>query len=139
MLIVQLLAGLLECLQLLLQQLLGLRDHFGSCAQLVQAALVSSGNFLNNAQPVQQIGKTARLEQHVPIGKGPILLHSADAVLVFFVQLVKQCLRLIQLCLLIGDQDSIGRDLLVDQVDLRIQQGLLLLQRAFLIHKRLNL
>ena len=101
---------------------LGFLHLVGSVAQLLQTALVRGRDLLHHVQPVQKVGEAVGLEENFPVGNLPLLLHGADALLVFLIQGFQTILRRVQLVLLVGNEQIVGGDLFVDIDDLGIQK-----------------
>ena len=115
----------------LLGQSLGSLCHFpGSGFQGIQAGLVSLVNLGNHPHLVQKLRKGAGVEQDGPVGKAVVLFHGADPVPVLLLQFGELCLGGVQLLLLVGNQQIVGGNLLVDGILFLTQQENLLLQHA---------
>ena len=105
--------------------------HFPGCGfQGIQAGLVSLVNLGNHPHLVQKLRKGAGVEQDGPVGKAVVLFHGADPVPVLLLQFGELCLGGVQLLLLVGNQQVIGGNLLVDGILFLPQQENLLLQHA---------
>ena len=111
---IQLVFCVLKFCLLPFQLLPGNLNILGSLPQLLQAALVGGCNLLHHVHPIQQIGEAVGTEQNLPVGHGAVLLHGADTILVQIVQVFIPLLCMIQLILLVGNEDIVGRNLLVD-------------------------
>ena len=111
--------------------LLGSFNPLGGITQLLQAARVGGGNLLYHVQSVKKVRKVFCLEKNLPIADGSFLLHGLNAGLAVGVQLIVAILCLIQFLLLVGNQDAVGADLLVDIDDFGVQQANLLVDHIF--------
>ena len=105
---VQFLFGGLQIRLFRFQFRLGLGHGLGGFIQLLQAAVIGSGDLLDHAHTVQKIREAVGLKQDLPIAKSPFFLHGADTDPVFLVQLIVMCLGIVQFILLICDQHAEG-------------------------------
>ena len=120
--VVQVLLGGFQLALFRFQLGLGFLHLVGGVAQLLQTALVGGRDLLHHVQPVQKVGEAVGLEENFPVGNFPLLLHGADALLVFLIQGFQTILRRVQLVLLVGNEQIVGGDLFVDIDDLGVQK-----------------
>ena len=111
----------------------------GGIAELLQPAGVGGGDFLHHVQPVQQVRKVVGLEENLPIADGSLFLHGLNPGLAVGVELVEPGLGGIQLLLLVGNQHTVGGNLLIDIDNLRMEQTNLLVNYVLPGHNAGNL
>ena len=125
--------------QLLLHLISCYGNLLGNLLNFVDPLLIRSRNLIDHFQPVQKIRKAVCLKQDLPIGNGSGFFHGADALFVFFVQVIQPELGIVQIILTVGNQLSVSSDLLVDHLDLLMQQADLLIYCILTVNQILNL
>ena len=121
------------------QILLGLHYFLRHTVHFIQTALVGSRNLIDHGHTVQKIGEAVGLENHGPIGQLALFLHGSDPLPVLLGQLIQTGLCFLQLCLLIGNEEAVRGNLIVDVGNLIVQQRNLLVDQILLGHNALNI
>ena len=122
-----------------IQSCLGLFHSPRCFPHFLQTALVSLGDLLDHLQTVQQVREAIGLEQNGPVGQLTVFLHRPDTLFVLSIELFVECLCCIQLILLVGDQQTVSDDLLIDVIHLLVQQAHFIFNAVFLGNDLLDL
>ena len=101
--------------------------------------MVGLGDLLDDVDLVEQIGEAVGAEEDGPVGDAARLLHGADAGLVLGVEALFLGLRGFEVGLLVGDEQTVLLDLLVEVVDGSLRHADLLVDIGFLFDERLGL